>query len=182
MYSALTDGAPALPAPPIPDPDSQVIIPSEPTIRYAQSGGDFLEAGTNEIIDAYLGGADNRIYGRDGNDTILGGFNGLLVGDNGDDAIYAGNGGNTLVGGAGIDQFWIAYGSIPNTANIVADFVPGTDVIGFSGLSNASSFDDLSIVASGSDSRILLKDTFSVIAVLENVQPESLTANSFVFV
>ncbi|ELR96279.1 alkaline phosphatase [Gloeocapsa sp. PCC 73106] len=191
MYAAVTNGAPPVPVPPVPDPNLQEIIPDEPTIRYAESGGDFLEAGTNEIIiggdgndfvDASVGGGDNRIYGRDGNDTLLGGFNGLLVGDRGEDAIYAGNGGNTLIGGPGRDQFWIAYGSIPNTANIITDFVPGTDVIGFSGLSDASTFEDLSIVASGSDSRILLTDTFLVIAVLENVQPESLTDQSFVFV
>jgi len=191
MYSAVTDGASPLPAPPIPDPEDRQEISGEPTIRYAKAGGDLLEAGTNEIIfggdgndivDASLGGPDNRIYGRDGNDSLIGGFNSLLVGNRGKDALYAGEGGNTLVGGGGQDQFWIAYGALPNTGNIIRDFKVGTDVIGFSGLSNASKFADLSITQSGADTRILLSDFPLAIAILKGVQAETLTADSFVFI
>jgi len=32
------------------------------------------------------------------------------LGENGDDALFAGNGGTTLTGGDGKDQFWVAFG------------------------------------------------------------------------
>jgi len=67
-------------------------------IIFGGDGDDFLDAST---------GGWNTLYGRDANDILVGGVD-LLLGENGDDALFAGNGGTTLTGGDGKDQFWVA--------------------------------------------------------------------------
>jgi Ca2+-binding RTX toxin-like protein len=160
------------------------------TIRFAVAGGDVLEVGTAEIVfggdgddllDASNGGGGNRIFGRDGNDTLIGGMNDRLSGNNGDDVIFAGSGGSTLVGGDGSDQFWVAYGELPSAANMILDFEAGTDVIGFSGLSNVTEFDDLELIQTGTDTQIRIADQPLTIATLMGVQATTLDSSSFVF-
>lgn len=83
-----------------------------------------------------------------------------------------------------MDQFWIAYGALPNSANIVTDFQARTDVIGIAGLSRVTEFEDLTpfIRQSGMDTRILtpVQPNLSV-AVLTGVQANTLDSNSFAF-
>ncbi|MDJ0536773.1 MAG: hypothetical protein QNJ70_30515, partial [Xenococcaceae cyanobacterium MO_207.B15] len=44
---------------------------------------------------------------------------------------FAGSGGdNSLTGGAGADQFWIAVAETPSAPNVVTDYNPIEDVIG----------------------------------------------------
>ncbi|MBD3887280.1 hypothetical protein IFO70_37500 [Phormidium tenue FACHB-886] len=135
-----------------------------------------------ELSSSSVSSSGNRIYGGDGNDTLIGGSNDLLVGDDGDDQLFAGKGGNTLVGGEGKDQFWVAYGSLPAASNTITDFTIGTDVIGFSGLSNITEFADLNLVQSGADTQIFVDGQTEAIATLRNNQAETLTSSSFVFV
>jgi Ca2+-binding RTX toxin-like protein len=87
-----------------------------------------------------------------------------------------------LTGGAGNDQFWVAYGSSPNSASFITDFRVGQDVIGFAGLSSVSEFKDLMIVQSQRDARIIAPDQPNLaIAVLEGVQADTLDSSSFAF-
>ncbi|MBE9181522.1 alkaline phosphatase [Oculatella sp. LEGE 06141] len=192
MYAAVTEGAAPVQQPPVPlalEADSTEELASP--FRFASAGIPTVVAGSNEVIfgterddlfDASTTTGGNRVYGRDGNDTLIGGINDLLVGDNGDDALFAGNGGNTLTGGEGNDQFWLAYGSLPNSATFITDFQAGEDVIGFAGLSDVSGFEDLTLVQSGSDTRIIASGQPNLaIAVLEGVQAGTLDSSSFAF-
>lgn len=166
-------------------------VPTAP-LQFAAGGGDILEADTDEIIfgsdgadllDASTGGGGNRLYGRDGADILIGGSNDRLLGGNGDDLLFAGDGGSTLTGGAGIDQFWVAFGSRPASPNTITDFQVGTDVVGITGLSDVTSFDDLAglITQSGSDTRISFTEPDQTIAILTGIQASTLTESSFAF-
>ncbi|MBD2096114.1 alkaline phosphatase [Trichocoleus sp. FACHB-591] len=188
MYAAITEGAAPLPAPPIPQEQAEALPARTP--RFARAGGDVLDIATDEIVfggngadllDASAGQGSNRVYGRNGNDILIGGFNDRLAGDNGDDILFAGTGGNTLIGGEGRDQFWIAFGSLPNSGNLIRDFRAGTDVIGISGLSGVSEFEDLSLIQTGADTRIVVSDFPLAVAVLTGVQANTLASESFVF-
>jgi hypothetical protein len=68
---------------------------------------------------------------------------------------------------------------LPESGNIIRDFTIGEDVIGFSGLSEVSDFESLSLVQSGSDTRIVVNDL--AIAILEGIQADTLTSDSFAF-
>ncbi|MBW4563455.1 MAG: alkaline phosphatase [Mojavia pulchra JT2-VF2] len=187
MYSAITEGAAPVPQPPVPEAQQETEEPALP-FELATVGIPTLVDGTNGIIfgtsendvfDASVSGGNNRVFGRDGDDVLIGGSNDRLAGDKGNDILFAGNGGNFLTGGEGRDQFWIAYGSVPNSGNLIADFVAGTDVIGIAGLSGVSEFEDLSILQSGADTRIVVSN--QAIAVLQGVQASIIDSNSFVF-
>lgn len=192
MYASVTDGAAPVQQPPV--PEAQEADDTEepaPPFRFAEAGSSTLVADTDETIfgtdgddlfDASASGGGNRVYGRDGNDIIIGGINDRLAGDNGDDALFAGNGGNTLTGGEGSDQFWVAYGSLPNSANFITDLQGGEDVIGFAGLSGVSEFENLTLVQSGADTRIVTPSQPNLaIAVLTEVQADTLDSSSFAF-
>ena len=78
------------------------------------ASGQLIFAGTgNDLIDTSVGSeGENRIYAGNGDDTlVLGGVN------------------NTIVGGEGADQFWIASAQVPESTNTVTDFTLGEDVI-----------------------------------------------------
>jgi hypothetical protein len=68
---------------------------------------------------------------------------------------------------------------LPESGNIIRDFTIGEDVIGFSGLSEVSDFESLSLVQSGSDTRVVVNDL--AIAILEGIQADTLTSDSFAF-
>lgn len=192
LYASVTEGAAPVQQPPVPE-EQEGDGMGEPTspFRFAEAGSPTLVADTNEVIfgtdrddvfDASTSGGGNRLYGRDGKDVLIGGVNDLLVGDKGDDALFAGNGGNTLTGGEGADQFWIAYGGLPNSANIITDFRTGEDVLGFGGVSGVSEFGDLTLLQSGGDARILAPTQPNLaIAILEDVQASTLDSGSFAF-
>ena len=194
MYAAVTDGAAPLPSPAVPtaadtvDPVTASIVPQ---FNFASAGGAVVEIDMmgqiyfggdgDDFFDATRSKGANRIFGRDGNDLILGGANDMIVGGAGDDILFVGEGGNTITGGAGADQFWVAYGGIPGAGNIITDFTAGTDVIGFGGISEVSSFADVELVQSGADTRILSPAGGLAIAVLNNVAISTLTESSFAF-
>ncbi|MBD2552195.1 hypothetical protein H6G51_02780 [Limnothrix sp. FACHB-708] len=102
---------------------------------------DSIDGGAgNEII---LNGNDGNdlVRGGEGNDTVNGGRNSdLLFGDNGDDQLSGDFGQDILTGGAGADSFVLRAdrdttaglsntATSANSADIVADFVLGTDKI-----------------------------------------------------
>lgn len=191
LYAGVTKGAAPVQQPPVPLEVTDATEEPTSPFRFAEAGTPTLVTDTNEVIfgtagddlfDAFSSGGGNRVYGRDGNDVLIGGINDLLVGDNGDDALFAGSGGNTLTGGAGADQFWLAYGALPNSANIITDFRAGEDVLGFAGAPGVSGFDDLTLVQSGGDARILTPTLPNLaIAILEGVQVSTLDSGSFAF-
>ena len=107
----------------------------------------------NDLVDASTGAGKNRIYAGSGDDTLILGQSDRLFGGEGDDLfLTTSNGDNTITGGAGADQFWIATASIPESANVITDFAVGEDVIGIAGL--GVGFKDLTITQTDADTLI----------------------------
>lgn len=138
----------------------------------------FGEAG-NDILDASVGNGNNRLYGGDGADILFAGSNDFLFGGNGGDMLFAGSGSNSLTGGKGADQFWIANASIPTSYNIIIDFELGVDSIGIGGLSDVDSFEDVSLMQQGDDTRISVLG--NDLALLKNIEATALSGSNFVF-
>ena len=133
---------------------------------------------SDDLIDASVASGGNRIYGGNGNDTVVLGENDRVFGGEGNDRFFATSGGNnTITGGAGADQFWIAVASIPESANIITDFTLGEDVIGVAGL--GIGFEDLTITQSDADT--LITASGSDLAVLTDISADSLNSDSFAF-
>ncbi|MEM8827926.1 MAG: hypothetical protein AAGE96_01045, partial [Cyanobacteria bacterium P01_G01_bin.19] len=101
----------------------------------------------------------------------------ILAGE-GDDAIFATSGGdNTITGGDGADQFWIATAEIPDGINTITDFTDGEDVIGIAGL--GIGFSDVSITDLEGDA--VIGAAGSDLATLQGVDATSLTEDDFAF-
>ncbi|MBE9228354.1 DUF839 domain-containing protein [Phormidium sp. LEGE 05292] len=152
------------------DKGNDLLIPGKANNVNGNLGNDFINAANN------FGGS--TLHGGQGDDTIIGGVNDLMFGDKGKDALFAGAGPNTLIGGADADQFWIVNTNIPVAPSTIADFQPGTDVIGISNL-GVNSISSLTITQKGADAVIsfLGKD----LAIVSNIQANALTSSSFVF-
>lgn len=194
MYAAVTEGAAPLPLPPVPtapesvEPMAATILPK---FTFASAGGAqvivdmmsqiYFGGDGADFFDATMSKGGNRLFGRDGDDLILGGANDIIAGGEGDDVLFAGAGGNVLTGGAGADQFWVAYGGLPGAGNTITDFTAGTDVIGFGGISEVSKFSDVQLIQSGEDTRILAPNGSLAIAVLQGVSISQLSESSFAF-
>ncbi|MEM7556520.1 MAG: alkaline phosphatase, partial [Cyanobacteria bacterium P01_A01_bin.84] len=134
----------------------------------------FAGAG-NDWVDVTNGMGNNRISGNEGDDTFFLGKNDYVLGGEGNDKFFVQFGGdNILTGGNGADQFWIASGEIPESANTIIDFETGTDVIGLAGL--GVSFADLTLEG---DSISLGEDT---LAILSGVETSTLVENNFAFI
>ena len=133
----------------------------------------------NDILDTSAGTGNNRLYGGEDKDILFAGVNDQLFGSEADDILLAGNGGNTLTGGDGRDQFWIAAAETPSSANTITDFQSGADVIGIGGLTGVTGIGNLSITQNGADSLInaLGKD----LVILTGIQANTLDSSSFVF-
>ncbi len=122
---------------------------------------------------------NNSIYGSTGNDTFTLGSNDTVFGEEGDDRLFAqSGGGNTITGGQGSDQFWIASNQIPDSANTITDFTIGEDVIGIEGI--GASFESLGLTQQ--DQNVLISFEGSDLAVLNNMETSDLNAENFVFV
>lgn len=152
---------------------------------YGQEGNDQLLAGSNDslfggadddILDASAGSGNNSLYGEAGADDLFLGSGDRANAGEGDDRLFALGGNNLLTGGEGSDQFWIAAGQLPESANTVTDY-EGEDVIGIGGL--GATFEDLSIAQQNSDT--LISFSGQDLALLLDVQADSLVADSFVF-
>lgn len=161
----------------------------------ATSGNDTIEAQGNDLVfagegndtvEVAEGSNNNRIYGAEGNDVLYGGMDDILLGGADNDELYAvGSGNTTLVGGAGVDQFWIVNGELPETPNTVVDLEPGVDVIGIEGISEITSVEDLSlteITLPQGDTSTLISAAGQQLAVLFDVSPSDIDDSSFVVV
>jgi alkaline phosphatase len=154
----------------------------------ATAGNDVLLATGNRVLFGGEGddvliaveGSNNRLYGAEGNDVLIGRSHDTLLGGIGDDILYAvGHGGTTMVGGKGADQFWIANGVLPNRPNIVVDFEPGIDVIGFAEVAGISSVSDLSF--SQGDMGAVISALGREIAILNDINIIDIGSSSFAF-
>jgi glycerophosphoryl diester phosphodiesterase len=147
-------------------------------LQVVEGSGQFLFGGSgNDSLQS--GGNNNRLYGGSGDDKLFANENDILVGGDGDDVLFAGQkGGNSLTGGNGIDQFWIANASLPTSKNIVTDFTAGIDVIGVGGI-GVTQFSDLILLQQGSDT--LVKTGNTELVSLLGITSSSLTASNFVF-
>lgn len=102
---------------------------------------------------------NDLLYGRNGDDVLYGdGGNDMLYGDRGADTLYGGAGADTLAGGfgldtleggAGADSFVFNLigdsGATAATADVISDFVSGTDKINLSAI-------DASVLLEGNNS------------------------------
>ena len=147
------------------------------TIDITGSNGLILAGDGDDLIDATQGN-DNRIYGGSGNDIIIVGDSNRIFGDAGEDRIFVTSGGDNLItGGAGADQFWIASAAIPESTNMVDDFVSGEDVIGIAGL--GVGFDEVSLVQQ--DDNTLISAGGEDLATLMGINADDLSADNFAF-
>jgi len=160
------------------------------------SGNDSIFGGKqSDLIEGNLG--QDSIFGDLDNDTISGGEgNDFLVGGKGSDSIL-GNSGNDvlsgdrdtdiLIGGDGADLFVLRrYAEAdPNrtsggvslaSADSIADFTPGTDLIG---LAEGLSFSDLNILEAGNDTVIQDRVTGEFLATLRGVRQSAINQASF---
>ncbi|MDZ7949776.1 phytase [Nostoc sp. DedQUE09] len=124
-------------------------------------------------------GSYNRLYGGSGDDKLFSNVNDSLFGGAGDDVLFAGQqGSNSLSGGTGADQFWIANASLATSKNIVTDFAIGIDQIGLGGI-GVTQFSRLTLLQQGSDT--LVKTGNAELISLVGITSTSLTANDFTF-
>ena len=132
----------------------------------------------NDLIDASIGNGSNRIYAGSGDDTLILGESDRLVGAEGADRFFTTDGGNnTMTGGAGADQFWVATAEIPKGANIITDFTIDEDVIGIAGL--GVGYDDITITPQENDA--LISANNSDLGIIQNVDANSLSESDFAF-
>ncbi|VEP16676.1 PBS lyase HEAT-like repeat protein (modular protein) [Hyella patelloides LEGE 07179] len=162
------------------------ITPPEPQfgtvdgdVLEINSAGQFVFVGDgNDLIDATASKGDNRIYTGSGDDTLILGAGDRGFSGEGEDRFFASSGGdNTLTGGEGADQFWIAVAEIPNSPNTVTDYDLTEDVIGIAGL--GIGFSDLNLIQQEED--VLIQAEDNDLAIFQGITTDSLSANNFVF-
>ena len=112
------------------------------------------------------------LYGRGGNDTLLGGSaNDFIKAGTGDDLIDGGAGSDRLYGEAGRDTFVISSVKGKDT---IFDFEDGVDTLG---LSNGLTFSNLSITNDGNNTNIL--EGNKTLATLIGVDSSLINQNDF---
>ena len=172
LREPITDEPPVSPSPIFGTVDADTLkIEGSNNLVFAGEG--------NDLVDASLAVGNNRIYGDGGDDTFILGADDRLVGAEGAESFFVTSGGNNIItGGADADRFWIANAELPESANIITDFMSGEDVIGIAGL--GIGFDRLSITQNGDDA--LIGNDAQDLAILSGVDANSLNADNFVFV
>lgn len=182
MYETLFGVAPEEVAEGETDPDFAPVFGTVEGDTIEIEGSDLLVfAGEgNDVVDAAVSSeGNNRIYLDGGDDIAILGTGSRLVGAEGADTFFTLSGGaNAIAGGADADQFWLAGAELPEAANIITDFVSGEDVLGIAGL--GIGFDDLSITQDGNNALIGIDR--QELAVLYDIEADSLTAENFAFV
>ena len=133
----------------------------------------------DDLIDLYTEEYDVA-YGGSGSDVFILGKEDRVFGGEESDRLYVLAGGdNTITGGAGTDQFWIAVGQYPESTNTITDFTEGEDVIGMAGL--GIGYDDLSITST--DAGALIAAEGRDLAIVSNVAVDLLaTETNFAFI
>lgn len=150
------------------------------TIDVVGSNQIVFAGDSDDLIDASINSkGGNRIYAGSGDDTLILGKKDRAIGGEGADKFYTTSGGeNTMTGGAGEDQFWIAVAEIPDAANIITDFISDEDVLGIAGL--GIGFEELSITQQENNTTIAANG--ADLAVLKGIEADSLSADNFAFV
>lgn len=147
-------------------------------IEVSSSSSLIFAGDKNDLVDASMGNGSNRIYAGSGDDTLILGESDRLAGAEGADRFFVTNGGNnTMTGGAGADQFWIATAEIPKAANTITDFTIDEDVIGIAGL--GIGYEDISVTSQGNDALISVND--SDLGIVQNIDVNSLSESDFAF-
>lgn len=105
---------------------------------YGNSYADYIECGGGNDA-AYGNSGNDKIFGQNGNDSLDGGNNNdVLNGGIGTDTLIGDTGKDRLTGGSGADRF--IFRSVSEsatgaaTADVIADFVTGSDKMDFSAL------------------------------------------------
>ncbi|MDJ0716024.1 MAG: chondroitinase-B domain-containing protein [Prochloraceae cyanobacterium] len=152
------------------DGNDEIILAGNNNRAFGQSGDDFF--------DATFSAGGSRFYGGSGKDEFLLGSGDTVFGESGSDRfnVYYG-GGNTIYGGAGSDEFWIANGFVSQSANTIADFRSGVDVIGIRGL--GITYGNLNLIQDGINTIVTAGN--SQLAILLGTQAGSLTEADFIF-
>ena len=134
----------------------------------------------DDVIDFRNDNGVNRAFGGDGNDTFFLGSGDRIFGVDGDDTFIVGTGGgNVITGNRGDDQYIIANGVIPESANTITDFVTGDDLLVIQNL--GASFADLSFRDSADGAIIALNGEDLVVLTNRNANFIG-NADNFVFV
>lgn len=159
-------------------PDPQVGTIDGDVLEIA-SNNELIFAGSgNDLIDATSSDGNNRIYAGGGDDTIILGTGDRIIAGAGVDRFFTVSGGdNILTGGAGADQFWVANAEIPESSNMITDFINEEDIIGIAGL--GIGFSDLSIIQDGDNA--LIGTGTQDLAILVGIEVGSLNRDSFIF-
>ncbi len=103
--------------------------------------------------------------------------NNILVGNSGDNVLTGGAGDDGLTGGAGADTFAFSIGS---GADLIGDFLNGTDLIDVSGW-NITDFNDLIITEVNGDTRITHDAGSADLVTIDNVANVDIDAGDFIF-
>jgi Ca2+-binding RTX toxin-like protein len=156
--------------------------------NYFQDSYDVINADANPAKTfrpntvTFLNDLDNNVSGYDNSNDIINGQGGndTLMGLGGDDLLRGGNGNDVLTGGEGKDQFWLASNILAPGTDTIADFQVGTDVIGFAGIGEVKSFEDLSLVQSEQNTVIKVGDVD--IATLTGISASTLDSGNFAFI
>ncbi|AFY57669.1 penicillin-binding protein, beta-lactamase class C [Rivularia sp. PCC 7116] len=137
-----------------------------------RSGGG--NVGGNDTI--YGGIGSDRIGGKAGNDLIFGDIgNDRIWGDAGDDTLTGGLGNDSLYGGTGNDVFIL---ELNQGTDKIFDFKVDDDFIGIASL--GISVEDIDLSQQGKNAVIAVDG--SDIAILQNLNFESLSVDNFAFV
>jgi Ca2+-binding RTX toxin-like protein len=151
------------------DDEIETTLPFSPAVDrfYGGSG-----------IDVIIGGINDRLFGGEGNDTLSSQETGnRLYGGEGDDELFAGQGNDLLIGGQGSDRFFILNEELPESANQVADFTQGEDLIALQGFELG--FANLNLRQE--DENTVIKALDKELAILLGINSDSLTADDFLF-
>jgi Ca2+-binding RTX toxin-like protein len=112
--------------------------------------------------------SDDTLYGGQDNDT--------LIGNKGNDVLFGEMGNDSLIGGTGSDRFVL---SNVGGSDIIADFEDGIDKIVLAG---GITFADLSIGTTNNQTLITLLTTGELLATLNGVPSNLITADDFALI